>query len=64
MRDREQARKRAEDLVARMTLEERASQLRYEAPAIPRKDCGYLNPVCGNQPAGCKKLSINRRKAY
>lgn len=36
MRDREQARKRAEDLVARMTLEERASQLRYEAPAIPR----------------------------
>ena len=27
---------RARDLVARMTLEEKASQLRYEAPAIPR----------------------------
>ena len=33
---REQARKRAEELVGRMTLEEKASQLRYDAPAIPR----------------------------
>lgn len=29
-------RKRAEELVARMTLEEKASQLKYDAPAIPR----------------------------
>lgn len=36
MRDREKARKRAQDLVSRMTLEEKASQLRYDAPAIPR----------------------------
>ncbi|MBS6194541.1 MAG: glycoside hydrolase family 3 C-terminal domain-containing protein [Clostridiales bacterium] len=36
MREREQARKRAEELVGKMTLEERASQLRYDAPAIPR----------------------------
>ena len=33
---REQARKRAKELVGSMTLEEKASQLRYDAPAIPR----------------------------
>lgn len=33
---REEARKKAEDLVNRMTLEEAASQLRYDAPAIER----------------------------
>lgn len=33
---REEARKKAEALVARMTLEERASQLKYDAPAIKR----------------------------
>ena len=33
---REDARKRAEELVGRMTLEEKASQLRYDAPAIGR----------------------------
>ncbi len=36
MRDRENARKRAKELVAQMTLEERASQLRFDSPAIPR----------------------------
>lgn len=36
MRDRETARKRAKELVAKMTLEEKASQLRYDAPAIKR----------------------------
>lgn len=36
MRDREEARKRARDLVSQMTLEEKASQLRDDAPAIPR----------------------------
>lgn len=34
--DREKARKKAEELVAQMTLEERASQLRYDAPPIRR----------------------------
>ena len=34
--DRSKARKRAEELVLKMTLEERASQLKYDAPAIPR----------------------------
>ena len=34
--DREKARKRAEALVSRMTVEERASQLRFDAPAIER----------------------------
>ena len=33
---REEAKNKAKALVARMTLEEKASQLRYDAPAIPR----------------------------
>lgn len=33
---REEAKKKAHALVAQMTLEEKASQLRYDAPAIPR----------------------------
>ena len=33
---REEAKKRAEELVGRMTVEERASQLRFDAPAIER----------------------------
>ena len=36
MRNREEARKKAEVLVSQMTLEEKASQLKYDAPAIPR----------------------------
>ena len=35
--DREKAREKAAALVAQMTLEEKASQLRYDSPAIPRK---------------------------
>ena len=31
---REEARRRARELVGQMTVEERASQLRYDAPAI------------------------------
>lgn len=34
--NREEAKIRAEELVSRMTLEEKASQLRYDAPGIPR----------------------------
>ena len=34
--DRAQAQARARALVEQMTLEEQASQLRYDAPAIPR----------------------------
>ena len=34
--NREQAVKRAEELVAKMTVEEAASQLRYDSPAIER----------------------------
>ena len=34
--DRQEARKRAEELVSRMTLEEKAGQLKYNAPAIER----------------------------
>ena len=36
MRDRAEATAQAKELVSRMTLEEKASQLRYDAPAIPR----------------------------
>ena len=34
--DRKKALEKAKALVAQMTLEEKASQLRYDAPAIPR----------------------------
>jgi len=34
--NRELAARKARDLVAQMTVEEKASQLRYDAPAIPR----------------------------
>ncbi|MBR0465116.1 MAG: glycoside hydrolase family 3 C-terminal domain-containing protein [Clostridia bacterium] len=40
---REQARKKAEALVAQMTVEERASQLKYDAPAIPRLNIPAYN---------------------
>ncbi|MBO4470875.1 MAG: glycoside hydrolase family 3 C-terminal domain-containing protein [Clostridia bacterium] len=36
MRDRTEAAAKARELVSRMTLEEKASQLKYDAPAIPR----------------------------
>ncbi len=36
MMNREEARAKAKALVAQMTLEEKASQLKYDAPAIPR----------------------------
>jgi len=36
VRDRASARKRAQELVSQMTLEEKVSQLKYDAPAIPR----------------------------
>ena len=36
MRDRTEAASRARELVSRMTPEEKASQLKYDAPAIPR----------------------------
>lgn len=40
---RAQARRRAKELVDRMTVEERASQLRYDAPAIERLDVPAYN---------------------
>ena len=36
MRDRTEAKREAKELVGKMTLEEKASQLRYNAPAIER----------------------------
>ena len=36
MRDRSEAARKAKELVSRMTLEEKAAQLKYDAPAIPR----------------------------
>ncbi len=41
--NREEARKRAEALVAQMTLEEKASQLKYDAPAIKRLNIPAYN---------------------
>lgn len=47
MKNREEARKRAREkaheLVSRMTLEEKASQLRFDAPAIPRLEIPAYN---------------------
>lgn len=43
MRDREKARERAHELVSRMTLEERAAQLKFDAPAIPRLNVPAYN---------------------
>ena len=43
MRNREEARKKAEALVSQMTLEEKASQLKYDAPAIPRLNVPAYN---------------------
>ena len=40
---RNEARKKAADLVGRMTLEAAASQLRYDAPAVPRLDIPAYN---------------------
>lgn len=40
---REEARRRAEELVSQMTLEERASQLRYDAPPIRRLNIPAYN---------------------
>ena len=34
MRDRKTANQRAKELVSKMTLEEKASQLKFDAPAI------------------------------
>lgn len=41
--DRKEARKRAKKLVSQMTLEEKASQLRYDAPAIQRLNVPAYN---------------------
>lgn len=40
---REEARKKAEELVAQMTLEEKATQLKYDSPAIPRLNVPRYN---------------------
>lgn len=41
--NREDARKKAQELVSKMTVEEKASQLRYDAPAIPRLNIPAYN---------------------
>ena len=43
VRNREEAKRRAKELVAQMTVEEKASQLRYDAPAIPRLNVPAYN---------------------
>lgn len=43
MRNREEARKKAKELVSKMTVEEKAGQLRYNAPAIPRLNVPEYN---------------------
>lgn len=43
MRNRKEAQRRAKELVSQMTVEERASQLTYNSPAIPRLDIPAYN---------------------
>ena len=43
MRNREEARQKAKELVSKMTVEEKASQLRHNAPAIPRLNVPEYN---------------------
>lgn len=43
MKKMDSAKQRAKELVAKMTTEEMASQLRYDAPAIPRLDIPAYN---------------------
>lgn len=43
MRNREEAARRAKELVSKMTIEERASQLRYDSPAIKRLNIPAYN---------------------
>ena len=43
MRNREWARQKAKELVSKMTVEEKASQLRHNAPAIPRLNIPEYN---------------------
>lgn len=43
MRDRVWAKEKAKELVAKMTIEEKASQLRYDAPAIERLEIPAYN---------------------
>ena len=41
--NKESARKKAKELIAKMSTEEKVSQLLYEAPAIPRLGIGEYN---------------------
>ena len=43
MRDRKNAARRAKELVSKMTIEEKASQLTYDSPAIPRLNIPAYN---------------------
>ncbi|MBQ2116353.1 MAG: glycoside hydrolase family 3 C-terminal domain-containing protein [Lachnospiraceae bacterium] len=43
MRDRKNAARRAKELVSKMTIEEKASQLTYDSPAIPRLNVPAYN---------------------
>ena len=45
MKDRSAAEKKARELVSRMTLEEKASQLLHKSPAIPRLGIPELFPI-------------------
>ena len=58
--NREEARKKAERLVAQMTLEEKASQLRYDAPAIPRLGI----PACMVWQGRVRQLCFRRQSEW
>ena len=57
MTNREKARKQAQALVSQMTVEEKASQLRYDAPAIERLGIPAIT-------GGEKRCMVWRGKAW
>ena len=44
--DRKEARRKAQELVMKMTIEEKASQLRYDSPGISRLGHSDFRRVC------------------
>ena len=65
--DRKTARKKAEELVAHMTLEEKASQLKYDAPAIPRlgiPDYNWWSKPCTGCNAQAQQQCFRRLSGW
>lgn len=54
--------KRGEALVAQMTLEEKASQLKYDAPPIYMKDLDSVYATRGGELCGFARVTLEQRE--